>query len=109
MCLNCAEGVAILIVTSRHNVCPPPNTGSIAPGRTQDISNRRVYFVVGDELKPGVGLDLTITLPVEITGGGELSIYIAGLQESSARRRSFRSQHREIWYRFRNWRLRNCS
>jgi hypothetical protein len=46
--------------------------------RTQDISNRGVYFVVGDDLKPGVVLDPTITLLVETTRVGGLSIYIAG-------------------------------
>jgi len=64
-------------------------------GRTQDISKRGVYFVVGDDLKPGVGLHLTITLLVEITCGGGLSIYIAG-REARAEDCSKR-EHRGIW------------
>jgi hypothetical protein len=47
-------------------------------GRTQDISTRGVYFVIEDELKPGMEPDLTISIPNEITARGEVSIHIAG-------------------------------
>ncbi len=41
-------------------------------GKTRDMSTRGVHFIIENDLKVGVELDLTVTLPVEITGGAEV-------------------------------------
>ena len=47
-------------------------------GKTRDISTRGVYFVVEDRLTAGAELDLTMTLPAEVTGGTEVLIRAIG-------------------------------
>ncbi len=47
-------------------------------GKTRDISTRGVYFVVGNQLTAGAELDLTMTLPAEVTGGTEVFIRAIG-------------------------------
>lgn len=47
-------------------------------GRTRDISTHGVYFLVDNELAPGAQLDLTMTLPAEVTGGTEVFIRATG-------------------------------
>jgi c-di-GMP-binding flagellar brake protein YcgR len=47
-------------------------------GKTRDISTRGVYFVVQDNLDAGSELDLTMTLPAEVTGGTEVFIRAIG-------------------------------
>jgi hypothetical protein len=47
-------------------------------GRTRDISTRGVYFTIDNDLSPGAELDLTMTLPAEITGGTEVLIRVVG-------------------------------
>lgn len=47
-------------------------------GKTRDISTRGVYFVVQDDLAAGAELDLTMTLPAEVTGGTEVFIRAIG-------------------------------
>ena len=37
-------------------------------GKTRDISTRGVYFTIENDLNTGAELDLTMTLPAEITG-----------------------------------------
>ncbi len=76
--LNCAEGSGDTHCHFPSQCLLPRQTPAVSRnGRTQDISNRGAYFVVGDELKLDVELDVTITRPVEIASGEELSIYIA--------------------------------
>src|SRR5208283_172631 len=38
-------------------------------GTTRDISTRGLYFVIGQDLDAGSELDITLTLPAEITRG----------------------------------------
>jgi c-di-GMP-binding flagellar brake protein YcgR len=47
-------------------------------GRTRDISTHGVYLLVDNELSPGAELDLTMTLPAEVTGGTEVFIRAIG-------------------------------
>src|SRR5579862_244983 len=47
-------------------------------GKTRDISTRGVYFVVQNSLDAGAELDLTMTLPAEVTGGTEVFIRAIG-------------------------------
>jgi hypothetical protein len=47
-------------------------------GKTRDISTRGVYFVIEDRFTAGTELDLTMTLPAEVTGGTEVFIRAIG-------------------------------
>ena len=47
-------------------------------GKTRDISTRGVYFLVDNNLNAGAELDLTMTLPAEVTGGTEVFIRAIG-------------------------------
>jgi hypothetical protein len=43
-------------------------------GKTRDISTRGLYFVVEQNLEAGSELDLTLTLPAEVTHGSEVFV-----------------------------------
>lgn len=47
-------------------------------GKTRDISTRGVYFTIDEELGPGAELDITLTLPAEVTRGSEVFIRAMG-------------------------------
>jgi c-di-GMP-binding flagellar brake protein YcgR len=47
-------------------------------GRTRDISTRGLYFVVTKDLEAGSDLDITLTLPAEITHGGDVLVRAQG-------------------------------
>ncbi|MGO9642762.1 MAG: PilZ domain-containing protein [Candidatus Acidiferrales bacterium] len=47
-------------------------------GKTRDISTRGVYFTIDDDLNAGAELDITLTLPAEITRGSEVFIRAMG-------------------------------
>ena len=47
-------------------------------GKTRDISTRGVYFTIDNDLSAGAELDLTMTLPAEVTGGTEVLIRATG-------------------------------
>ena len=47
-------------------------------GKTRDISARGVYFTIDYGLSAGSEVDLTITLPAEVTGGTEVLIKATG-------------------------------
>ena len=47
-------------------------------GRTRDISIHGVYLLVDSELTTGAELDLTMTLPAEVTGETEVFIRAIG-------------------------------
>ena len=47
-------------------------------GKTRDISTRGVYFVIDNRVNAGAELDLTMTLPAEVTGGTEVFIRAIG-------------------------------
>jgi c-di-GMP-binding flagellar brake protein YcgR len=47
-------------------------------GKTRDISTRGLYFVVEQNLESGSELDITLTLPAEITHGTEVFVRALG-------------------------------
>src|SRR6266481_5251019 len=47
-------------------------------GKTRDISTRGLYFVVEQNLEAGSELDITLTLPTEITHGTEVFVRALG-------------------------------
>jgi hypothetical protein len=47
-------------------------------GETLDISTRGMYFIVEQDLQAGSELDITLTLPAEITHGSEVFVRAAG-------------------------------
>jgi c-di-GMP-binding flagellar brake protein YcgR len=47
-------------------------------GKTRDISTRGVYFTLDDNLNSGTELDITLTLPAEVTSGSEVFIRAMG-------------------------------
>jgi c-di-GMP-binding flagellar brake protein YcgR len=47
-------------------------------GKTRDISTRGLYFVVNQNLESGSQLDITLTLPGEMTHGSEVFIRALG-------------------------------
>ena len=47
-------------------------------GKTRDVSTRGLYFVVGQNLEAGSELDITMTLPAEITHGTEVFVRALG-------------------------------
>lgn len=47
-------------------------------GKTRDISTRGLYFVIEQDLEAGSELDITLTLPAEITHGTEVYVRALG-------------------------------
>jgi len=47
-------------------------------GKTRDISTRGLYFVVRQDLEAGSELDITLTLPAEITHGTDVLVRAQG-------------------------------
>ena len=47
-------------------------------GETLDISTRGMYFVIEQDLEAGSELDITLTLPSEVTHGSEVFVKAAG-------------------------------
>jgi c-di-GMP-binding flagellar brake protein YcgR len=47
-------------------------------GKTRDVSTRGLYFVVEQNLEAGSELDITLTLPAEITHGTEVFVRAFG-------------------------------
>ena len=47
-------------------------------GETLDISTRGMYFIVEQDLQAGSELDITLTLPAEVTHGSEVYVKAAG-------------------------------
>ncbi len=47
-------------------------------GKTRDISTRGLYFVVAQKMEAGSKLDITLTLPAEITRGGDVIVRAQG-------------------------------
>jgi hypothetical protein len=47
-------------------------------GKTRDISTRGLYFVIDQDLEAGSELDITLTLPAEMTHGTEVFVRAAG-------------------------------
>jgi c-di-GMP-binding flagellar brake protein YcgR len=47
-------------------------------GKTRDISTRGVYFTLEEGMNSGSELDITLTLPAEVTRGSEVFIRAMG-------------------------------
>lgn len=47
-------------------------------GKTRDISTRGLYFVLDQDLEAGSELDITLTLPAEVTRGSEVFVRASG-------------------------------
>jgi c-di-GMP-binding flagellar brake protein YcgR len=47
-------------------------------GKTRDVSTRGLYFVMDQDLQAGSKLDLTLTLPAEVTHGSEVFVRAQG-------------------------------
>lgn len=57
---------------------PTARTLDTQRGKTRDISTRGLYFVVEQNLEAGSELDITMTLPAEITHGTEVFVRALG-------------------------------
>jgi c-di-GMP-binding flagellar brake protein YcgR len=57
---------------------PVEKTNGAKNGRTRDISTRGVYFTLDQDLESGTELDITLTLPAEITRGTEVFVRAHG-------------------------------
>jgi c-di-GMP-binding flagellar brake protein YcgR len=47
-------------------------------GKTRDVSTRGVYFVLDQDMEAGSELDITLTLPAEVTHGSEVFVRAQG-------------------------------
>jgi hypothetical protein len=57
---------------------PLDRDSSSRNGKTRDISTRGVYFTIEQDLEAGSELDITLTLPAEITRGTEVFVRAQG-------------------------------
>lgn len=57
---------------------PVDNEPESRNGKTRDISTRGVYFTIDENLVAGAELDITLTLPAEITRGTEVYVRAQG-------------------------------
>jgi c-di-GMP-binding flagellar brake protein YcgR len=57
---------------------PVDKSATSQSGRTRDISTRGVYFTLDKDLEAGAELDITLTLPSEITRGTEVLVRAQG-------------------------------
>ena len=61
------------------NIRIPVESSAVShSGKTRDISTRGVYFLFDTDMRAGTELDLTMTLPAEVTGGTEVFIRAVG-------------------------------
>ena len=47
-------------------------------GKTRDVSTRGLYFVVPQQMEAGSELDIKLTLPAEVTHGGDVFVRALG-------------------------------
>ena len=57
---------------------PSERASDSQQGKTRDISTRGLYFVIDQNLEAGSELDITLTLPAEITHGTEVFVRALG-------------------------------
>jgi hypothetical protein len=57
---------------------PAEHVADSQNGKTRDISTRGLYFVIDQDLQAGSELDITLTLPGEITHGSEVLVRATG-------------------------------
>lgn len=56
----------------------PAERATSRKAKTRDISARGLYFVIDQDLEAGSELDITLTLPAEITHGGDVFVRALG-------------------------------
>src|SRR5690349_1459041 len=64
-------------------------------GKTRDISTRGLYFVVDQKMESGSQLDMTLTLPSEVTRGSDVFVRALGRVIRVERRKIGRASCRE--------------
>lgn len=57
---------------------PAERVADTQKGKTRDISTRGLYFVLDQDMEAGSELDITLTLPAEITHGTEVFVRAMG-------------------------------
>jgi PilZ domain len=57
---------------------PAQRVAGSQEGKTRDISTRGLYFILDRNLESGSELDITLTLPAEITHGSEVLVRALG-------------------------------
>lgn len=57
---------------------PAERLADTQKGKTRDISTRGVYFVLDQDMEAGSELDITLTLPAEVTHGSEVFVRAQG-------------------------------
>jgi hypothetical protein len=57
---------------------PTQKEANYGNGKTRDISTRGVYFMIDHDLSAGAEVDITLTLPAEITRGTEVFVRAQG-------------------------------
>jgi hypothetical protein len=57
---------------------PAERVADSQKGKTRDISTRGVYFVLDQDVEAGSELDITLTLPAEVTHGSEVFVRALG-------------------------------
>jgi c-di-GMP-binding flagellar brake protein YcgR len=57
---------------------PAEHVADTQKGKTRDISTRGLYFVLDQDMEAGSELDITLTLPAEITHGTEVFVRALG-------------------------------
>lgn len=57
---------------------PTARATTAQKGKTRDISARGLYFVIDEDLEAGSELDITLTLPAEVTQGTEVFVRAMG-------------------------------
>src|SRR6201982_2714021 len=57
---------------------PTERVADTQKGKTRDVSTRGVYFVLDQDLEAGSELDITLTLPAEITHGSDVFVRALG-------------------------------
>ena len=56
----------------------PAEVKDLQAGETRDISTRGLYFVTEQDMQAGSDLDITLTLPAELTHGSDVFVRAAG-------------------------------
>jgi c-di-GMP-binding flagellar brake protein YcgR len=57
---------------------PADHVPEAQKGNTRDVSTRGVYFVLDQDMEAGSELDITLTLPAEVTHGSEVFVRAQG-------------------------------
>jgi hypothetical protein len=71
---------------------PATQVTDLPNGKTRDISTRGLYFVIDQDMQAGSELDITLTLPGEITRGSAVLVRATGKVVRVERRREEESE-----------------